>query len=116
MRGRHLVSALMRMLVGECPLRNPDQTCAFPLHRHRRTIVVGSSSSLRGSGLGHVIDSYQNVIRIDCAPVTSFEHDVGNRTTMRIVNGLDLVQSEGGITSPLRLGSKSRKKSRTRVQ
>jgi len=48
--------------------------------------VVSSSGSLWGSKLGEDIDSNDVVIRFNDAPTSGYERDVGERTTLRIVN------------------------------
>eukprot|EP00854_Cymbomonas_tetramitiformis_P001105 gene1105-1658_t len=48
--------------------------------------VVGSSSSLLGSGYGTVIDSHDVVVRLNDAPTIGVEEHVGYKTTFRILN------------------------------
>lgn len=52
----------------------------------KNVAIVGSSGSLRGSGFGEKIDSYDKVIRFNRAPVEGYEKDVGSRTDLRVVN------------------------------
>lgn len=54
------------------------------LHCHHCALVT-SSSHVLGSGAGPEIDRTQCVIRMNDAPTTGFERDVGNRTTLRVV-------------------------------
>ncbi|XP_032886926.1 beta-galactoside alpha-2,6-sialyltransferase 1 isoform X2 [Amblyraja radiata] len=54
----------------------PFQTCA----------VVASAGSILKSKLGREIDAHDAVLRFNRAPTIGFESDVGNRTTIRIVN------------------------------
>ncbi|XP_052377595.1 alpha-N-acetylgalactosaminide alpha-2,6-sialyltransferase 6-like [Oncorhynchus keta] len=54
------------------------------LHCHHCALVT-SSSHVLGSGAGPEIDHTQCVIRMNDAPTTGFERDVGNRTTLRVV-------------------------------
>nr|XP_040131692.1 CMP-N-acetylneuraminate-beta-galactosamide-alpha-2,3-sialyltransferase 1 isoform X2 [Ictidomys tridecemlineatus] len=56
-------------------LKSGCQTCA----------VVGNSRSLLGSGLGFRINQHDVVLRMNKAPVQGFETDVGNTTTLRIM-------------------------------
>ncbi|XP_043921249.1 alpha-N-acetylgalactosaminide alpha-2,6-sialyltransferase 6 [Protopterus annectens] len=51
------------------------QTCA----------LVSSSSHLLNSSLGPEIDGSECIIRMNDAPTTGFQKDVGNRTTVRVV-------------------------------
>ena len=48
--------------------------------------IVGSSSNLIGKNLGKEIDSYPNVVRFNRAPTDGFTQDVGEKTTLRVVN------------------------------
>ena len=57
---------------------------------NRSCAVVGSDSTLRGSGLGKAIDAYDEIIRFNCAPTAGHETDVGSRTTLRVVRGIAL--------------------------
>ncbi|XP_071950728.1 alpha-N-acetyl-neuraminyl-2,3-beta-galactosyl-1,3-N-acetyl-galactosaminide alpha-2,6-sialyltransferase-like [Antedon mediterranea] len=47
--------------------------------------VVTSSGHLLGSNAGREIDQHHCVIRMNIASVVGFEHDVGTRTTIRVV-------------------------------
>ncbi|XP_069066484.1 CMP-N-acetylneuraminate-beta-galactosamide-alpha-2,3-sialyltransferase 4 [Pleurodeles waltl] len=46
-------------------------------------VVVGNGNRLQNSCLGHHINKYDIVIRLNNAPVSRFQKDVGNKTTMR---------------------------------
>ncbi|KAF5304495.1 hypothetical protein FQA39_LY09691 [Lamprigera yunnana] len=48
--------------------------------------VVSSAGSLKGSQLGEYIDSHEMVLRFNHAPTENFEDDVGQKTTLRILN------------------------------
>ncbi|XP_068131577.1 lactosylceramide alpha-2,3-sialyltransferase [Hyperolius riggenbachi] len=50
----------------------------------KRCIVVGSGGILHSLQLGHAIDQFDVVIRLNNAPVHGYEKDVGNKTTMRM--------------------------------
>ncbi|XP_069470286.1 CMP-N-acetylneuraminate-beta-galactosamide-alpha-2,3-sialyltransferase 4 isoform X2 [Ambystoma mexicanum] len=47
-------------------------------------VVVGNGNRLQNSSLGHQINKYDIVIRLNNAPVHQYQSDVGNKTTMRL--------------------------------
>ncbi|NP_001303813.1 CMP-N-acetylneuraminate-beta-galactosamide-alpha-2,3-sialyltransferase 2-like [Latimeria chalumnae] len=49
--------------------------------RCRKCAVVGNSGNLKGSGYGNQIDHNDFVMRMNHAPTTGFESDVGSKTT-----------------------------------
>ncbi|XP_065274939.1 alpha-N-acetylgalactosaminide alpha-2,6-sialyltransferase 6 isoform X1 [Emys orbicularis] len=53
-------------------------------HCHQ-CVIITSSSHLLGSKLGSEIDQSECVIRMNDAPTTGYEADVGNKTTVRVV-------------------------------
>lgn len=55
---------------------NDDSDCA----------LVSSAGAMTGSKLGNDIDSHSIVMRFNDAPTESYEQDVGNKTTIRILN------------------------------
>lgn len=48
--------------------------------------VVTSAGAILRSGLGKEIDSHDAVLRFNAAPTGGYERDVGNKTTIRIMN------------------------------
>ncbi|XP_022091994.1 alpha-N-acetylgalactosaminide alpha-2,6-sialyltransferase 6-like [Acanthaster planci] len=48
--------------------------------------LVSSSGYLLGKGAGNEIDSHSCVIRMNMAPVRGYQNDVGNRTTLQVLN------------------------------
>lgn len=65
-----------------------DSLCPSPqsltAHCHQCAIVT-SSSHLLGTHLGAEIDQTECTIRMNDAPTTGYEADVGNKTTFRVV-------------------------------
>ncbi|KAJ8286865.1 hypothetical protein GJAV_G00044230 [Gymnothorax javanicus] len=57
---------------------------SMTLHCHNCALVT-SSSHILGSGVGDEIDHTQCVIRMNDAPTSGFEQDVGSRSTVRVV-------------------------------
>ncbi|XP_026157134.1 beta-galactoside alpha-2,6-sialyltransferase 2-like isoform X1 [Mastacembelus armatus] len=55
------------------------------LHYQKCAVVMSAGSMLR-SALGREIDSHDAVLRFNAAPTVGFETDVGNKTTIRIIN------------------------------
>ena len=55
--------------------------------------VVSSAGSLLNSGLGSFIDSHDIVLRFNNAPTESYVNDVGNKTSIRIINSQVVAKS-----------------------
>ncbi|XP_029591088.1 CMP-N-acetylneuraminate-beta-galactosamide-alpha-2,3-sialyltransferase 1 isoform X1 [Salmo trutta] len=53
--------------------------------RCRTCAVVGNSGNLKGSRYGPLIDSSDVIIRMNMAPTSGFEKDVGSRTTHHVM-------------------------------
>ena len=51
-----------------------------------KVAIVGSSGKLIDTNYGHLIDSYDDVVRFNRAPTDSYEKFVGNRTTLHVAN------------------------------
>ncbi|XP_029967732.1 beta-galactoside alpha-2,6-sialyltransferase 2 [Salarias fasciatus] len=56
------------------------------LGRFKTCAVVTSAGAILRSGLGKEIDSHDAVLRFNSAPTEGYERDVGNKTTIRIMN------------------------------
>ncbi|XP_068428155.1 beta-galactoside alpha-2,6-sialyltransferase 2 [Clinocottus analis] len=52
----------------------------------RSCAVVTSAGAILRSGLGQEIDTHDAVLRFNAAPTEGYERDVGNKTTIRIIN------------------------------
>lgn len=53
---------------------------------YKTCAVVSSAGAILRSGLGKEIDAHDAVLRFNTAPTEGFERDVGNKTTIRIIN------------------------------
>ena len=72
------------------------------LELQNRVLLVGSSESLLNN-FGELIDSYENIIRFNRAPVKNYENHVGTRTDFRILNNhvFDNVDPETNLQTSL---------------
>ncbi|XP_072388882.1 beta-galactoside alpha-2,6-sialyltransferase 1 [Diabrotica undecimpunctata] len=58
----------------------------FENKRFNSCAIVASAGSLKDSNLGSLIDAHDLVLRFNNAPTKGFEADVGNKTTIRLLN------------------------------
>ncbi|CAH0557889.1 unnamed protein product [Brassicogethes aeneus] len=58
----------------------------FENKRFNSCAIVASAGGLKGSQLGPFIDSHDLVLRFNHAPTIGFHDDVGNKTTIRLLN------------------------------
>ncbi|XP_042546406.1 lactosylceramide alpha-2,3-sialyltransferase isoform X1 [Dipodomys spectabilis] len=72
----------------------------FPKHLQakqcRRCVVIGSGGILHGLELGHTLNQFDVVIRLNSAPVEGYSEHVGNKTTIRMTypEGAPLSEAE----------------------
>jgi len=98
-RSRVLATSSTFFLSHSGPAGVPDETPSLgvddleflpeqgaPPVQYGRCALVGNARSLLGSTNGEEIDAHDAVMRINQAITTGFEEQVGNKTTMRLVN------------------------------
>ncbi|KAM4725048.1 CMP-N-acetylneuraminate-beta-galactosamide-alpha-2,3-sialyltransferase 2-like [Anableps anableps] len=72
----------------------------------RTCAVVGNSVNLKGSRYGALIDFQDVVIRMNAAPIKSYERDVGTKTTHRVMypeSAVDLDNSTHLVLFPFKI-------------
>ncbi|KAI8517845.1 hypothetical protein Bbelb_038620, partial [Branchiostoma belcheri] len=73
-----------------CKKNRTSVVTTTPVGHYRTCAVVGNSGILRDSGCGDDIDRNDFVIRVNDAPLKTFEQDVGEKTNMTIINRIVL--------------------------
>ena len=58
------------------------------INNNLKACIIGNSVSLKGSGLGRKIDSYEHVIRCNYYHIKGYEKDVGVKTTIWLVSAV----------------------------
>ncbi|KAL1021886.1 hypothetical protein UPYG_G00019310 [Umbra pygmaea] len=64
----------------------PLEQLSGPVTQFKSCAVVSSAGAMLHSSLGREIDSHEAVLRFNSAPTQGYENDVGNKTTIRIIN------------------------------
>lgn len=77
---------LTRQFITACPLAMDAVPPQIRWQKHGSCAIVSSSGSLRGSGCGAAIDRHDAVFRFNLPRISSFENDVGRRTTLLMIN------------------------------
>ncbi|KAM6179375.1 lactosylceramide alpha-2,3-sialyltransferase [Erethizon dorsatum] len=92
--GFHTFSSKVQSLLEMLPEHD------FPEHlkakRCRRCVVIGSGGVLYGLELGHALNQFDTVLRLNSAPVEGYSEHVGNKTTIRMTypEGAPLSEAE----------------------
>ncbi|XP_038608922.1 beta-galactoside alpha-2,6-sialyltransferase 1 [Tachyglossus aculeatus] len=64
----------------------PEDEISGKIGHLGRCAVVSSAGSMKSSHLGPEIDSHDAVLRFNGAPTEGFQNDVGEKTTVRLIN------------------------------
>ncbi|CAM5138916.1 unnamed protein product [Eretmochelys imbricata] len=64
----------------------PEKNLSQEVGHFRQCAVVSSAGALKSSHLGPEIDTHDAVLRFNGAPTIGFQSDVGEKTTVRLIN------------------------------
>ena len=67
------------------------------INRYKKVLLIGNGPSILNKNLGHSIDKFDIVIRMNLATTKGYERHVGKKTTKRVVNGECMIRKYAQI-------------------